>query len=54
MSSADCIAQGNDAGISAERAAILFAMSRSWIILAVQTEKYDALEKQECAARRQL
>jgi hypothetical protein len=45
--SADCEARAKGAGISAERAAILSEMSKSWALLATQAEQYEALEKKE-------
>jgi hypothetical protein len=41
--SAQCAALGKAPDVSAQRATILLAMSRTWSALANQTERYDAL-----------
>jgi hypothetical protein len=44
---AECQHLGMVVDISIRRAAALLAMSRSWTTLAGQTERYDAIRKEE-------
>jgi len=45
--SADCEMLGRNLAISIQRATILLAMSRSGSALATQTDRYDAIVKEE-------
>jgi hypothetical protein len=45
--SADCETLGTNLAISMQRATILLAMSRSWTALATQSDRYDAIVKEE-------
>jgi hypothetical protein len=45
--SAQCAVLGRASDISAQRATILLAMSRTWVALANQKDRYDAMVASE-------
>jgi hypothetical protein len=46
--STECAALGMEGHISIPRATILLAMSRSWTTLANESDRYEAILKEEC------